>query len=463
MIPSYASPLNDSVDAVINTDLSGSSFSLFVYDSGEEKPIYRYNINKRLLPASNTKLFTAVAALLALNKDYHYKTDLGFDPHALKKNILTNNLYFKFRGDPDFKINDLEKMIQFLKRKSIHEIQGDIILDLSYFEAPHQPLGLSYDDLGWYYAAKTPALIINENAFRVYFKANKNLKGPLKITPIDKTFGVKIITNAITVSPKEAEQECDLDIYHDNKNKIYISGCWPYDKIKKIERLAVPDPVEWFKQILKNKLHQSGIIFSGEIQVGRWPKNFLASYQHLSPSLLMLIQHMLYESDNVYADSLLKTLGKIYRDHGNYKSGVLAIKTILKQGMGFNIDSIELHDGQGTRYNQITTNTLVNLLKAVYKKPELRILFMKTLPLSGIRGTLHDRMNDLNLKGKVYAKTGSMHDVSSLAGYIQKPSGDMFIFAMITNNYQGKIALLHSVEENLLRIVLKNKKETDSK
>ena len=113
-----------------------------------------------------------------------------------------------------------------------------------------------------------------------------------------------------------------------------------------------------------------------------------------------------------------------------------------------------LQDGQGSRYNQVTTDALVRLLESVYKKPEIYSKFLTLLPVSGMQGTLKRRM--LNLKATVWAKTGSMHDASSLAGYLKSATGTILIFAMITNYYDGSIQKLHHMEDHIIYALWKN-------
>lgn len=111
---------------------------------------------------------------------------------------------------------------------------------------------------------------------------------------------------------------------------------------------------------------------------------------------------------------------------------------------------MDLVDGEGTRYNLVTAEQMVILLNDLYHDPNMKAVFFKALPQSGVSGTLKDRMKKTMLEKKVYAKTGSMHDISSLSGFMINPAEKTFIFSIIINGVNQRLEKAKSLEEKIL-------------
>jgi D-alanyl-D-alanine carboxypeptidase/D-alanyl-D-alanine-endopeptidase (penicillin-binding protein 4) len=114
---------------------------------------------------------------------------------------------------------------------------------------------------------------------------------------------------------------------------------------------------------------------------------------------------------------------------------------------------IDLADGVGTRYNLATAEQITLLLSTIYQNKELYPLLFSALPQSGVSGSLKDRMKKTALEKIVYAKTGTMHDISSLSGYLINPNGRPIIFSIIINGINKPIGKAKAVEEQILSLV----------
>lgn len=188
----------------------------------------------------------------------------------------------------------------------------------------------------------------------------------------------------------------------------------------------------------------------GKIVTGVTPTDthFVASFQ--SKTLSKLIAHMLQQSDNLYANSLTKKLGYSLTGKGTHKEGAYAIKKILSEHTHLDLSQMEIVDGEGTRYNLVTPEQMVILLNDLYHDKDMKTIFFKALPQAGVSGTLKDRMKKTMLEKKVYAKTGSMHDISSLSGFIINPHDKTFIFSIIVNGVNKPLGKAKTLEEKIL-------------
>lgn len=198
------------------------------------------------------------------------------------------------------------------------------------------------------------------------------------------------------------------------------------------------------------------MLLKGHIINGITPPDAQIIAQYQSQDLAQVITHMLKESDNLYANSLTKELGFSLTKEGTSKQGAFAIKKILADHTHLDMTQVELTDGMGTRYNLTTPEQIVLLLTNLYNDKNLRPLIIKALPQAGVSGTLIDRMKKTSLEKIVFAKTGTMHDISSLSGYILNPKGRPLIFSIVINGINQPINIARSLEDQILLLIEQN-------
>ena len=146
---------------------------------------------------------------------------------------------------------------------------------------------------------------------------------------------------------------------------------------------------------------------------------------------------MLQKSDNLYADAIAKTVGfEYFKRAGSYKDGVSAIRAILKEKAGIDLKNAYMVDGSGlSSHNLLSAKNLFDVLTYI-KDHDSSLKLIDILPKSGINGTLKYRpsVRDKKLKGVVIAKTGSLQNVSNLAGFIKSKSNQLIPFVIFENS-----------------------------
>ena len=440
-----ADSLSNKIDMAVNKELPNATVSILIKDAKNGQVIFNRNANKLLAPASNIKLFTAAAAL------YYWKPNHYFATQLLEKN---KNYYIHFGGSPSLTADNLSSLlVQYFKTNNIKQIKNPIILDTSYFKPPYYPSGVSYDDLGWYYAAPDTAVILNENAAHYELITAKEMGKPVSINPKKTTQKLTIINEVITVSKEEEIQHCSLNIEIKANNTLRLYGCAAQSKKPKSLEFAIPEPELLAKQVIKDSLKLNGIQFSGQINTGKAPADAVIRAQLHSNTMDKLVNHMLKESDNLYADNLTKQLAFALTGEANNKQAMFAVKQILAKNTKVDLKQIELADGIGTRYNLVTAEQMTILLSDIYRDKNIFSNFFSALPQSGVSGSLKDRMKKTPLEKIVYAKTGTMHDISSLSGYLINPNGRPIIFSIIINGINKPITKAKALEEKILTIV----------
>jgi D-alanyl-D-alanine carboxypeptidase/D-alanyl-D-alanine-endopeptidase (penicillin-binding protein 4) len=436
----WAQSLSTKIDAIIAQQLPHATVAVLVKDAKTGQIIYRRNADKLLAPASSMKLLTAAAALYQLQPNYRFSTRLS---------QKGDNFYISFTGAPDFTRQNLKQLLSSLK-KSAKILQGNIILDISRFKPPYYSGGVSYDDLGWYYAAPETAIIIDENAVTYELIPAKKLGKPIKIKAQASGQEINLINQVITVSKEQEKDHCSLNIALENNNSLRLFGCLAISDKPVIMQFAIPDPLFLAQQQIKAYLRQQ---FKGKLMMGQTPPDAKLIADCQSAELSQLVVHMLKQSDNLYANSLTRTLGYVISKEGTAKQGAFALRKIVAEHTQLDMTQVAIADGMGTRYNLISPEQMVNLLSEIYHDKTLYPLFLNALPQAGVSGTLQHRMEKTSLNKRVFAKTGTMHDISSLSGYLLSPGTSPIIFSIIINGINTPISTAKALEERILEII----------
>jgi serine-type D-Ala-D-Ala carboxypeptidase/endopeptidase (penicillin-binding protein 4) len=145
-----------------------------------------------------------------------------------------------------------------------------------------------------------------------------------------------------------------------------------------------------------------------------------------SPTLATLVRLTLVPSDNLFAEMLLKDVGARFGAAGSTAAGVAVVKrTIAHYGV-----RPQIADGSGlSRIDHTSPRQVVTLLSALRANAFLRA----ALPVAGRSGTLVDRMRRTTAQDRCQAKTGTLSNVSALAGYCRTLNGHVLAFAFIEN------------------------------
>jgi D-alanyl-D-alanine carboxypeptidase/D-alanyl-D-alanine-endopeptidase (penicillin-binding protein 4) len=126
---------------------------------------------------------------------------------------------------------------------------------------------------------------------------------------------------------------------------------------------------------------------------------------------------------------LLKHLGAAVRGKGTTDAGTAVVMDVLTE-TGIPLDGVRLRDASGlSLLDRLTVRTLASLLVAAWQDPAMRDVFLRTLAVSGRRGTLDERLEAPAVEGKVVAKTGTTNRASALAGFVK----GRYAFAVLQN------------------------------
>ncbi len=180
--------------------------------------------------------------------------------------------------------------------------------------------------------------------------------------------------------------------------------------------------------LFRNALRRVGISVGGA-GTGRMRADDVPLGAVASAPLSEIVRWMGRVSDNFTAELLLKQLGTVDGGLGTSARGAAVVRTALTQA-GVPLAGVKVVDGSGlSSLDRLTTRALAALLRAVWADPEVRPYFIASLPVSGIRGTLADRMRRPPARGNVFAKTGTTSLASALSGYVRR----RYVFSVLQN------------------------------
>ncbi|MGH9460121.1 MAG: D-alanyl-D-alanine carboxypeptidase/D-alanyl-D-alanine endopeptidase, partial [Vicinamibacteria bacterium] len=196
------------------------------------------------------------------------------------------------------------------------------------------------------------------------------------------------------------------------------------------------------------------VSFHGDVRKGVAGSGLNLLYVHRSAPLIQIVEHLGKNSNNFVAEQILKALGAHrWGPPGSFESGSKALSEYL-MGLGHARDSFRIDDGSGLSYeNHLSASILVDVLKELYRMPEIRTDFLCSLAVGGVDGTLARRFRNEEYFGRVLAKTGSLVGISSLSGFAFSEARGPVAFSVVLNGV-GSQWRADQVEDEIAKALL---------
>jgi D-alanyl-D-alanine carboxypeptidase/D-alanyl-D-alanine-endopeptidase (penicillin-binding protein 4) len=397
------------------------------------------------------KIFTVAAALDRLTPDFRFKTSVYADAKPDATGTVKGNLTIYGRGDPSisatFNNGDYFKAVNELADSiaaaGVKRVEGDLVGDETYFAGPPYGFAWSWADLQWYYGAEVSALTVNNNALDLFVKPGASAGAQCSITTGPPT-PLVTINNRTTTSARGTKR--DLSVYRPlGENVIEVSGSLPLDDQGYTGSVTVSHPALVFVYMLRSALAQRGVTVAGKSRTIDAPSRRPTSQSgalpieitsRQSPPLSVIAAQTLKPSQNLYAELILRTLG---RERGvnqvtSEAAGVDVVRKFLGEA-GVSPNDVVMWDGSGlSRRDLITASATVQLLTYM-SRHRFASAFRDALPVAGVDGTLAKRMKGTPAMGNARAKTGTIETVATLSGYVTSAAGERLVFSVLLNNY----------------------------
>ena len=412
--------------------------------------LYAHNPTKKFIPASAMKLVTMAAALHYLGPSHRFETRLLIDG-PIVDGVAKGNLYLQGSGDPALADGDLEEITVALARAGIRAIEGNLILDDSFFD--DQLRGpASYDNILKKGLPIQSALSYNFNIVEV--TATPADSAGTRATLFDGGYGYFEVLNRVTTAGRGRPW---LRVRKSGgRDRVVVSGRVIAGDEERRGGFVAPNPSRYLASAFVGKLRDHGVSFRGQVEKGLANDPGLRSlYVHRSPPLIQVVELLGKYSNNFAAEQILKALGA-YRwgAPGSFESGARALSEYL-MGLGHSSSDFRIDDGSGLSYeNNLTPSIMVDVLREFYDTPELRTSFLCTLALGGVDGTLTRRYRSEEYMGRVMGKTGSLAGISSLSGVAFSPTEGPVAFSVMLNGIRRQWRA-DQVEDEIAKVLLR--------
>lgn len=391
-----------------------------------------------LVPASNAKLFSTAAALHYLGPRFRWRTWLLADG-PVRGGVLEGDLVLAGTGDPTLAgrllpsaDSLLEALADTLLARGVRSVRGDVVGDASFLDQQWIAPGWQPDDLDRWYGAPSDALLVDEALATLRI-------GPRSAEPVRPMPGLALERRS---GPSGAPLH-----FGRAGGRLAVEGRTGATVTRTV---PVADPANHAAARLLGVLRARGIEVAGRARTEQDPAASALRFHrlhassaddgprvlavHLSPPLSEVIRQTNHLSHNLFADLLLKTVGRVAEGEGSWEAGARAALRLVEESGAD--EGARLLDGSGlSRDDRLAPRALVALLARMADGPHADV-FAASLPAAAdttLAGSLRHRMAGTAAAGRLRAKTGTLRGVSSLSGYVLTADGERLAFSIVGN------------------------------
>lgn len=395
--------------------------------------VYEVNQNKLLHPASTLKIFSTYEALNVLGTDYFFKTQFYKDSE--------NNLYIKLGADPLLTRAQLKQAFVDLKNAG-HTSFNNLYFDDSIIDKKEFPVGWMWDDDVKEETPKVSAYNLDGNVFKINVAKTQN---GVVTTDLKSTYPMSVISNI-----KFSEEGKTLDIGRYNWNNPELVEI--YGEVDKLSAITVPissmrryyifnvdKNLEEMKINIKNTRYASVLT----------PEDAELLTEVLNP-IVPTIAPILVNSNNLMAESLFKLAGgKKFCSTGTGELASVTFYDFYNQN-GIKTKNVVVKDGSGvSRNNLVSVDWISSTLSKLYKKDDFQKI-KENMAQPG-EGTLSERLFDL--RGNALLKTGTLANVSNIAGFVDSKDGKTYAFSMFIQNHNEEREFVKKFEDEIINLI----------
>ena len=426
-IPLYASA--NTIDKTISqSGVNRGAVSISVKDVLTGNTIYKLNDKQPKSPASTLKLVTYSASLDTLGEDYEFSTELY--------KSTNNDLYLKLGADPFLTYKNLKQLFATAKSKNIYEPKN-IFIDDYILDSTEWGEGWQWDDDLSPLMPKFSSYNIDKNILEIVISPTTE-GAPAEIRT-SEFYPVTFMNMVTTDNHTNIKLARNVNISPDIIN---ITGT--VNK-KTVKRIPINNPKRYFVLRCEDAVRANKIGYYGKYLQKKIPQNNIYLVDKITHPITDTKNAVLKDSNNFVAETLFKIAGgKFVNNTGSLENSQKMLDAYFGK-LGINADEIRITDGSGvSKNNLVTADFMSNFLVKMADNETFR----NSLPTAG-EGTLSNRM--LYFKDNIRAKTGTLSDISAIAGYITSRKGKLYAFDIMINDPKMKSQDKKSLEEYIIR------------
>ena len=433
--PAGAESLAFDLSSMIAQAMRSGRWGAIVVSLSKGDTLFRRDADTQMQPASTMKLFTSAVALDRLGADGRLQTDVLRSGALSADGVLRGDLVLRGAGDPTLSAraadDSSEPPMTALARQiadaGVRRVTGAIVGDASAFEDRRVPEGWRTRYLGASYAARVSALSFNENRLGVLVRPAARRAEISFRPPIS---GVPVVNEVRVVAGSRGAR---IGVSEEASGRLRVSGWIGANSRERDYQIMVERPELLAAGALRAALTARGVVVDGAVRAATAPADATRLASFASPTLERIIAQMNGESNNHYAELLLRSAARDVGVVGSAENANTLLRRFLYEKADVPPMSVYAADGSGlSTLDRVTPRAMVQLLGYAQHAP-WRQTFEQSLPIAGETETLRHRMRYTPASGNLHAKTGTTNDIISLGGYVMARNGEQLAFSFIYN------------------------------
>jgi D-alanyl-D-alanine carboxypeptidase/D-alanyl-D-alanine-endopeptidase (penicillin-binding protein 4) len=429
-------------DALVAAKIPAEAVSVWVQDVDAKQPALAFNAALPMNPASVMKIVTSFAALELLGPERVWTTRIAANGPIRENGSLAGNLYLVGDGDPVLTYERAWRLLRRLRGMGVSVIEGDIVLDHSALVLPpHDPS--AFDGKGLRpYNTTGDGLLIHFNTQDLALFPGAQERDAVKVVVEPPLAGVAIDNQIVTSGKPCSIWYRDLEARIGENGHLVLSGSLPASCGPRLWATAPLAPPDYSAAMVRALWQELGGRVRGQVKNGAMSPETPILISDASPPLAEIVRTMNKWSNNIIARQLLAQVGRadfIAAFSGGFSpadmvaTGIEATKQSLAKA-GIETSGLVIENGSGlSRQARVRADTLGTLLVMVWRRPWMPE-FIASLPVAGRDGTAYRRLETSPARGYAHLKTGTINDVSSVAGYVLGQNGRRYAVVMTVNH-----------------------------
>jgi D-alanyl-D-alanine carboxypeptidase/D-alanyl-D-alanine-endopeptidase (penicillin-binding protein 4) len=435
-LPVRAEPsLSGALEAALaERGLRGARVAALVVDAETGKTLFARDADLPMVPASNLKVLTALAALESFGPTHRFTTRVLADapPDA---DGAVDWLYLQGGGDPTLTSESWWRLSADLRLLGLRKVRSGIAYDDAAFDSVRWHPSWGRVSSRAYYAP-VGALAANYGAFTVEVRPGASQGEPVRVTLDPPVESLRLVNRASTGGAGEGSSLRVDRVAAGDVEEVRVSGSLPAGQESRRFYRSVADPARYAAAVARLQLGANGIAVGPAQVAGPAPAAAAELLAFEGQRLAEVVRLLIKYSNNGIAESLVKALGAAREGKpGSWGNGAAAIRERLA-GLGLDPAGFSLVDGSGlSTQNRVTPRVLVEALQLARASFVVGPELVAALPIGARDGTLRKRADAAG--ERVRAKTGLLDGVTGLSGYAELSDGRDVVFSILVNGYRA--------------------------